>query len=395
MFSFERAHLMAPVVTCPRCGQRVDSTVRECPYCGVDFALAAILASENELDQAGYTAGQAPITPEVFVPRLGDILLERKLISPQDLQRALDQHKQLTLEKKPRRLGQVIIQLGLIDQETLDEIVTGQIFQLQAALQRSNEQLEKRVQERTQDLQQALSKLSELNQLKSNFISNISHELRTPLTHIKGYLDLMADGGLGALTEEQKTAVNVLQRAEARLEQLIEDLIRFSIAARGEFTLHKELHTPRELIQATSERATHQALSKNIQLDISVHDGVPPVNVDSEKITWVLYQLMDNAVKFTPSGGKVLVVVEKDGRDAKFSIIDSGIGIPEDKMEEIFEPFHQLDGSESRRYGGTGLGLALVKSIIEAHGAFIKVQSVVGMGSCFSFILQGAIHESL
>lgn len=386
---------MAPENTCPRCGQRVEPDARVCPSCGVDFALAAILASEKAFDQSGRRADDAPITPEVFVPRLGDILLEKSLISPSDLQRALDYHKKLTIEKRPRRLGQVLLEMNLIDQETLDEIITGQIFQLQAALQKSNQQLEQRVLERTRDLQQALNKLSELNQLKSNFISNISHELRTPLTHIKGYLDLMADGGLGAMNEEQTSAVQVLQKSEARLEQLIEDLIRFSLAARGEFTLHKEVYTPRALVQSTTERADRQAQAKNIQLEVNLHDGVPPVHVDSEKLTWVLYQLIDNAVKFTQSGGKVLVVVEKDGRDAKFSIIDSGIGIPSDKIDEIFEPFHQLDGSESRRYGGTGLGLALVKRILEAHGSFIKVQSVVGMGSCFSFVLQGATHENL
>jgi signal transduction histidine kinase len=386
---------MAPVNTCPRCGQRVDPDARVCPSCGVDFALAAILASEEALDQPEPQAEDAPITPEVFVPRLGDILLEKNLITPGDLQRALEYHKKLAAEKRPRRLGQVLLEMTLIDQETLDEIITGQIFQLQAALQTSNQQLEQRVQERTRDLQQALNKLSELNQLKSNFISNISHELRTPLTHIKGYLDLMADGGLGVLNEEQSSAVQVLQRSEARLEQLIEDLIRFSLAARGEFTLHKEVYSARALVQSTTERALRQAQAKNIKLDVNLHDGLPPVHVDSEKITWVLFQLMDNAVKFTPSGGKVLVVVEKEGRDAKFSVIDSGIGIPPDKIDEIFEPFHQLDGSESRRYGGTGLGLALVKRILEAHGSFIKTQSVVGMGSCFSFILQGATHENI
>lgn len=386
---------MVSDVFCPRCGQRVRPGDQACPFCGADFTLAAILASEGALDQSGAVAENAPITPEVFVPRLGDILLERKLISPLNLQRALDVHRQLAQEKRPRRLGQILLQMGMIDQETLDEIITEQIFQLQAALQKSNQQLEQRVLERTRDLQTALDRLSELNQLKSNFISNISHELRTPLTHIKGYLDLLADGGLGSINQDQASALDVLQRAEARLEQLIEDLIRFSLAARGEFTLRKEAHTARQLVEATTDRAIKQAQAKDITLEVSLHDNLPPVYVDSEKITWVLFQLLDNANKFTPANGRVRVVVEKEGRDVKFSILDSGIGIPEDKIEEIFEPFHQLDGSESRRYGGTGLGLALVRRILEAHGSLIKVQSVIGMGSCFSFVLQGATHENL
>lgn len=385
---------MARTYDCPRCGKPVGPDNQVCPFCGVDLTLAMILATEREVSESEL-ASRAPITPEVLVPRLGDILLERKLITPGDLQRALDVHKQLSIEKRPRLLGQVLVEMKLVDQKTLDEIITAQIFHLQSALQKSNQELEERVNERTRDLRQALSKLSELNQLKSNFISNISHELRTPLTHIKGYVDLLADGTLGPLGEEQATAIEVIQRSEARLEQLIEDLIRFSLAARGEFTLSRESHTARELVQSVEVRARQQAQAKNIQIDTTIMDNLSPVLVDSEKITWVLYQLLDNAVKFTPSGGRVRLTAEKEGPDVKFSVVDSGIGISEERIEEIFEPFHQLDGSESRRYGGTGLGLALVKRILDAHGSIIKVQSVVNMGSCFSFIMQGVPHEDI
>lgn len=134
-------------------------------------------------------------------------------------------------------IGQKLLELGLVDRETLDQVVTEQILQLQQALQLANRQLEQRVLERTQDLQQALNKLSELNELKSNFISTISHELRTPLTHLKGYITLLADGSLGDLSEAQQEAMDVMERAEARLEHLIEDLIQFSLIARGQLSL--------------------------------------------------------------------------------------------------------------------------------------------------------------
>jgi signal transduction histidine kinase len=114
-----------------------------------------------------------------------------------------------------------LLELGYIDREILDQVITEQILQLQSALQHANRQLESRVQERTRELQQALNRLSELNQLKSNFISNVSHELRTPLTHIKGYLDLLADGSLGQLTDQQSTAVEGRFALETRLEELI------------------------------------------------------------------------------------------------------------------------------------------------------------------------------
>jgi signal transduction histidine kinase len=284
-------------------------------------------------------------------------------------------------------LGQILLDLNIINRETLDLVITEQIYKLQAALQQSNQQLEQRVLERTNDLQTALEKLSELSQLKSNFISNISHELRTPLTHIKGYLDLFGDESLGPLNPTQKNAMDVVLRSEARLEQLIDDLIRFTLAERGEFTLNLGAFTAQELISPSVERSTRTAQNRSVSIEVNIPDGVPPVKADSEKITWVLLQLLDNAIKFTPKGGFVMVATEIEDSLVKFSVTDTGIGIPQERFSELFEPFHQLDSSERRKYGGTGLGLALVKKIIDAHGSTIKVKSEVGVGSRFEFSL--------
>jgi signal transduction histidine kinase len=329
----------------------------------------------------------APVAPEILVPRLGDILLEKKMILPADLKRALVYHKELSDQGRPRLLGQVLLELDLVSKENLDQVITEQILQLQAALQQANLILEQRVQERTLDLQKALEKLSELNQLKSNFISNISHELRTPLTHIKGYLDLMADNSLGPLTPAQSSAVDVMIRSELRLEQLIEDLIRFSFANRGELTLNLAPNSAGELIDSCVSRSKKLAESRHVTLETFIQNDLPAVRADGEKIAWVLIQLIDNATKFSPQGGVVRIAAELEGRFILFSVTDTGIGIPKDRVEEIFEPFHQLDGSETRRYGGTGLGLALVRRIIESHGSFIKVKSEEGRGSRFEFAL--------
>jgi signal transduction histidine kinase len=243
------------------------------------------------------------------------------------------------------------------------------------------------VHERTTDLQSALVKLSELSQLKSNFISNISHELRTPLTHIKGYLDLFADGSLGDLTPAQKNAMPVLLRSEARLEQLIDDLIRFTLAERGEFTLHLGAFKVSELIDPGIERSARTAQNRGISIETNIPNGLPTVKADGEKITWVVLQLLDNAIKFTPVGGSVHIAVESENGLVTFSVTDTGIGIPKDRYAELFEPFHQLDSSERRKYGGTGLGLALAKKIIDAHGSTIKISSEVGVGTRFEFSL--------
>jgi signal transduction histidine kinase len=375
---------MPKTLACPRCGQLVSTEDRICSHCGVDLILAAVLA-ENDLPIPEPSA--APMAPEVLVPRLGEYLLERGVLKAADLQRALEHSKNLAGHGQSRLLGQILLDLHLVDRETLDQVVTEQILSLQAALQQSNQQLEQRVRERTADLQRALSKLSELNHLKSNFISNISHELRTPLTHIKGYLSLLSEEGLGELNEAQKEAVDVLMRAEARLEQLIEDLIWFSLAARGELTLNLNPARVGDLVYANLARADKLAKARKITLKLDVKDDLPLVQVDGEKVSWVLLQLLDNAIKFTPQGGTVQVSARRESGLVTVAVTDTGIGIPAEKLEEIFEPFHQLESSDNRRFGGTGLGLALVRRIVEAHGSQIKVLSQVGRGSRFEFSL--------
>jgi len=386
----DRSNHMPDEFACPRCGGPITTKTPTCPKCGINLTLATIMASEEAFLASQAETSAAPLTPEVLVPRLGEILLEKNLISQPELQHALDIHRQLAENGKPRLLGQVLVALKLIDQERLDQVITHQIIQLQTALQRANLLLEQRVRERTQELQSALDRLSELNRMKLNFISNISHELRTPLTHMKGYLDLMLEGTFGTLTSEQIDAVRVITHAENRLEQLIEDLIRFSLAVRGEMPLSIKPADLTGLISSAIHQASKQASAKNIDLRASIPKNMPSVDADVEKISWVLKQLIDNGIKFTRSGGQVIVEVEKNNTAVVVSVTDTGIGIPPERLNEIFEPFHQLDSSDTRRYGGTGLGLALVRRIIEAHGSIIKVQSQVDIGSRFEFSLSPA-----
>jgi signal transduction histidine kinase len=373
-------------ITCPRCGEPVDSQARQCSSCGIDLGLAAILAEQSLTSSIPPSSGE-PLAPEILVPRLGAYLLERGVLTSNDLQHAGDLHRQYTEQGKPKLFGKLLLELGLVDRDTLDQVITEQILKLQEALQQSNRQLEQRVQERTVELQRALSKLSQLNELKSNFISNISHELRTPLTHMKGYLSIFIEGGLGAITPQQAEALDVVMRAEARLEKLIEDLIQFSLAARSELSLNCATSSVPELIQATLNQVEHQAEVKQIDLKSSFTEEVPPVWIDSEKIRWVLHQLLDNAIKFTNPGGHVVVNVINEKEMVLIQVTDNGIGIAPDRLNELFQPFHQLDSSDTRRYGGVGLGLALARRIVEAHGSAIRVKSKLGAGSRFEFPL--------
>jgi signal transduction histidine kinase len=332
-----------------------------------------------------------PITPEILVPRLGDQLVEMGLLTPEGLAQALAYQREQAASGQPILLGQALVALGLLDRPTLDQAVTEQIIRLRSALEDANRNLEARVQQRTAELQEALRKLSELSQLKANFVANISHELRTPLTHIRGYLELLYTEALGELNEDQKKSLEVSLRSSTRLQNLIDDLILFSQASRGELTLKLSPVDLNLLISPIVIRVNPRAVEHGLTLKVELDPGLPPVMADKEKLGWVISQLLDNAIKFTPSG-QVTLRVTRVERMVTVQVMDTGIGIPTERIKEIFEPFHQLDSSSTRRYGGTGLGLTLVRQIIEAHGSLVTVESLPGSGTTFSFPLLLADH---
>jgi signal transduction histidine kinase len=373
-------------VPCPRCGKQVDPQTRTCEYCGVSLALAALLA-ERDLTEIPFIEENIPISPEILVPRVGEYLIEKGVLKPEDLKKALDFQEKLGEAGQTRLIGQALLDLGFVSKETLDQVITEQIIQLQFALQQANAELEDRVRERTVELENALSRLAELNQLKSNFIANVSHELRTPLTHIKGYLELLVEQELGPLTNEQANALGVMGKSEERLEQLIEDLIQFSLVARGQLNLEMHPVNLQEVVAEVVQDATQYCKKAHLTLITDIPQEIPKAMADHQKVLWVLTHFIDNAIKFTPEGGLIQIKVKIGGKRVEFSVVDSGIGIGPERIEEIFLPFHQLDSSATRRYGGTGLGLAMARQIIEAHGSTIKVKSKLGSGSSFEFSL--------
>lgn len=331
---------------------------------------------------------QPQLSPEMLVPRLGEYLVKSGHITAAELERALAHQQEQLSSGKTCLLGQALLDLDLIKRNTLDQAVTEQIIQLRSALQAANRNLERRVDERTAELQAALERLSELSQMKANFVSNISHELRTPLTHIIGYLELMSTESLGPITTEQKHALEVSQRASDRLENLIEDLIMFSLSARGQLSLNLQPVELDRLVNLAVKSAADKARARGVDVHAVVDEGLPPVQADPQKIAWVLNQLLDNSIKFTPAQGRIVVSLRLETSNLlMLSVTDTGIGIPLERLQEIFEPFHQLDSSPTRHYGGTGLGLSLVRQIVEAHGSMLDVQSVEGRGTTFKFPL--------
>jgi len=372
-------------VDCPHCGQRLPFDSRVCPNCGLDLALVSLLAERAYL--SGVPAGFGPAAPETSIPKLGTFLLEQHHLTENQLALALARQREAEARGERKLLGQTLIEMGFVDRETVDGAVNRQILELHSALQTANRQLEQRVEERTAELRRALERLSELNQLKANLISNVSHELRTPLAHIKGYIELLAEGQLGQLDPGQRTALGVVQRATERLGRLIEDLIEFSAASRIGIALNVGPVAIPELVERAIDRSNEKAAKAGVRLVTEITGPLPMPMADPERLGWVLHQLLDNAIKFTPSGGIVMIKARPEPRAVAVAVSDNGIGIPQERLREVFEPFHQLDGSPTRRYGGTGLGLALVRLILDAHGAPLNLESRVGEGSTFSFML--------
>jgi signal transduction histidine kinase len=376
---------------CPYCGSSVPPGQTHCPECNIDLALCSDLMLRRRVEEALSSPAEAPSSLEELVPRLGDSLVAQKIISAQQLQQALElQTRDSQAGKPPRRLGQILVAMGALTPQTLDRAVAGMVLQLQNALQTANRRLEARVRERTAELTQALEKLSELSRLKADFIANISHELRTPMTHIVGYIDLLADDTFGPLSPQQRDALDTLRRASQRLHDLIEDLIQFSDSSRNGITLSLQSVSIRECVQEALARLSAKSQQGNVRIDVRLPSDLPPVRADHRKITWVISQLVENGIKFTPSGGRITVLAGLSSDRVWITIEDTGIGIPPARMKELLEPFHQLDGSSTRRRGGTGMGLYLSRMIVDSHGSKLTMQSKEGIGTKLMFDLPAA-----
>lgn len=261
-------------------------------------------------------------------------------------------------------------------------------FSSQAGIAIENSQL-------YEEVKRAYNELRELDQMKSNFLANISHELRTPLTPVMGYVETLLSGELGPLSSEQKRGLEVVFKCVDRLKGLIEDLLAFVRVDQGEVELKKWPVIIQELLKRRGEAFAHKAQEKGLELRFEIPSDLPEVWADEEELGRAISLLLDNALKFTPQGGSVTIAASlvhgpgttDPGRLVEISVRDTGIGIPAQELSKIFDRFYQVDSSPTRKYGGTGIGLSLIKQIIEAHGSRIFVESEVGKGTTFYFRL--------
>jgi signal transduction histidine kinase len=364
----------------------VSAGLYACPSCGIDVGLAAVLLERQALSVIPAEPG-APFVGDAMLSRFGEFLMKQGYITGAQRDAALGRQRELAEAGVKETFGQILLEMRVMTREQLELASVEQVQELQSALRNANARLEQRVAERTRELERAYNKLTELDQLKGNFIANVSHELRTPLTKIKGFNALLAAGDLGPLTEDQRQAVEVMGRGVNELERLVADLIQFATGARGEMVLRPSPVPVADLLERALAGFQDRAAAQGLLLECRPPAPGVQVRADAEKVRWVLDQLLDNAIKFTPEGGRVETGAERTGDRVRVWVADTGPGIAESRLPELFEPFHQLDGSSTRQRGGTGLGLALVKMIVTAHGSAVTVETGPGRGSLFSFDL--------
>ena len=231
------------------------------------------------------------------------------------------------------------------------------------------------------ELSAANEELKSLDRMKDDFLSNVSHEFKTPLTSIQGYSQLIGDETLGSVNEQQKKAVDTVIRNSERLRRLVDSLLYLSRAQSGKLNYSFDNIDIEDVIDNSIQDLVLQAESKGIELAKDIQGELPMVYADRDKMMDVFVNLIDNAVKFTPQGGKITISAHASEDSIYMEVEDTGIGIPEDKIPKLFKRFYQVDSSVKRRYGGTGLGLYICKKIVEDHKGDIHVTSVEGKGT--------------
>ncbi len=260
--------------------------------------------------------------------------------------------------------------------------------------------------EKNDHLEEAYERLKELDRLKSNFLATVSHELRTPLTSIMGYGEMLAEGVAGALNEEQREFVETIRTKSEQLLGLIMSLLDLSKLESGTMAMRAGRVTVSAVLDEAVSTLAPLAMKRGVVLLADAPSDLPTVAGDADRLRQVFINLTENAVKFTPPAGQVRLsarlTVEQPRNEpglilmapvrpvVEIRVTDTGVGIAEEQRDKVFDPFYQIDGSSTREHGGAGLGLSIVKRLVEAHQGTIRVEGNTPHGAVFVVTLPAA-----
>ena len=239
-------------------------------------------------------------------------------------------------------------------------------------------------------LESSLSRERDLEDLRRELFRAVSHDLRTPVASIRAMIEGINDG---VVTDDDtvRRYLRTTQNEVENLGELINDLFELTQLDAGVMSLHLDTASLGDLVSDTLEGMSIQASSRQVNLEGSVDDAIPPINLDVRRVQRVLYNLIQNSIRHTPADGTIIVKANDSSQEVQIEITDTGAGISDEDKPHIFETFYRADNSRARDSGGAGLGLAIAKGIVEAHGGRIWVESKEGAGSTFGFTLSKAL----
>ena len=355
---------------------------------------------------------------------IGKNLLKLKLLSPKQIPKAAVLLAKSAL-RQPTGPDELILNRKdgnpvTVEIRTFPVKIKGETFVLanvvditkrkkaEEALQKAHEELEIKIEKRTDELRQAVANLKEevterkqaekglaesmqaveaANRAKSDFLANMSHELRTPLNSIIGFSEVMVDGIPGPVTDEQKEYLNDVLESGRHLLALINDILDLSKVEAGKLELEVNEFSIKDLLERSIIMFKEKAAKHHIVLKSEIHEDIGNIIADERKTKQVVFNLLSNAVKFTPDRGSVGITAHRTDKEVQITVWDTGIGIAEEDKDRIFQPFQQLESTLTKKPEGTGLGLNLTKELVELQGGRIWLESKLGKGSKFHFMI--------